>query len=538
MGPAFVTGTVRMSDLTLRSARYPGDDWPPAPRSVQAGDPAPTAPKIRRKRHITRRQRPLSRRPVAMSALICTMLCSLVARPAYGDPGQSIPDVGMRPVPNGQLVLPGANGSGPTTTYVATPVLGPFASKVMAEDVAVQALGEQVKQLQIDLQAAVETAESAEETWRAAVQRVEDLRDRADSAAAEAYKAAAGLGPLGEYADDLHKISVLAPGLGGQPGGQEAARDLLRAEQEARTADEAYKLATSVAGDLRGKFNQLNGEFTSRTAALVALKTQNATEYAKAVAQNDAYEQSLGGNLPMSINIDNMQADPRAIQAVNYALSKRGSPYVWGDEGPGTFDCSGLAYWAYRQVGVTVPRVANSMYYGTPKIVATRYSRGDLLLPGDLVYFATNMSDWRSIYHMGIYIGGGYMVQAPSTGDVVKVSPVSWSKLFGATRIFPAVPKPGATTQPPVTTTTTTRPPSSTSAPASPSSSTSTSPSASASTSTSPSASVTPSRSASASAQTSPSASPSTSRAAVTTSSSSSSAKVTSNSATASPSSS
>jgi cell wall-associated NlpC family hydrolase len=387
-----------------------------------------------------------------MTTTVCTMLCALIATPVGADPGSSVPDSGARPLPAGQVVWPGGTASTTGNTgYVATPAIGPFASQVMAEDVAVQALGEQVKQLQIDLQTAQQTVTAAEATMHQAQADVADLQARADSAAAEAYKAAAGLGPLGDYASDLHNLSVLAPGVGGQPGGEEAARDLLRAQQQQKSADDAYQTANKVVQDLQLKFTNLDATFKQRNAALVDLKTKNAAEYAKAVAQSDAYEQSLGGNLPISVNIDGMQANPKAIQAVNWALSKRGSPYIWGTEGPNTFDCSGLAYWSYGKVGVRVPRVAANMYHGTQAIVATKYSRGDRLLPGDLVYFATSMSDWRTIYHMGIYIGGGYMVQAPSTGDHVKVSPVTWSRFFGATRIFPAVPKPGATPAPPPT---------------------------------------------------------------------------------------
>jgi cell wall-associated NlpC family hydrolase len=435
-----------------------------------------------------------------MGALVCTMLCALVARPAYADPVVTVPDVGARPVPAGPITFPGTGttgtgtgiaigtgtgtGTGSTTIGTATPVLGPFASQVMTEDIAVQALGEQVKQLQIDMQAAEDTAQSTEATWRESTRRVEELRAKADSAAADAYKAAAGLGPLDQHAGALHNFSILVPGLAEQPGGQSAARDLLRAEQQERTANDAYQLATSVAQSSRTKFESLDATFRQRSAALVALKATNSTEYAKAVAQTDAYEQSLGGsNLALNLNIDGMQANPKALQAVNYALDKAKTGkarYVWGTQGPDTFDCSGLAYWAYGKVGVTVPRVANAMYHGTQAIVATRNSRGDLLLPGDLVYFATNPSDWYSIYHMGIYIGGGYMVVAPTTGDVVKISPVTWSRFFGATRIFPAVPKvpaiaplPSQTTPshtpsaptPPAVSTPTLKPPSSAPAP-------------------------------------------------------------------------
>ena len=444
MAPGNQTGKAAMSVLRLRSATYPAS-WEPPALAVTMPAQLPIERRPRPKRTMPA----IRLRPLAVTTTVCTMLCALIATPVAADPGNSIPDSGARPLPAGQIVWPGgATGTAGNTGYVATPAIGPFASQVMAEDIAVQALGEQVKQLQIDLQTAQQTVTAAESTLHEAQADVADLQARADSAAAEAYKAAAGLGPLGDYASDLHNLSVLAPGVGGQPGGEEAARDLLRAQQQEKSADNAFQMANKVVQDLQLKFTDLDAQFKQRNTNLVNLKTKNAAEYAKAVAQSDAYEQSLGGNLPISVNIDGMQANPKAIQAVNWALSKRGSPYVWGTEGPNTFDCSGLAYWSYGKVGVRVPRVAANMYHGTQAIVATRHSRGDLLLPGDLVYFATSMSDWHTIYHMGIYIGGGYMVQAPSTGDHVRVSPVTWSRFFGATRIFPAIPKPGATPAP------------------------------------------------------------------------------------------
>src|SRR5690348_2507611 len=97
MSPAIMTGTVRMSELTLRSARYPEDDGPAAQRSGPLGQPV----RARRPRKALRERRPLSRRRLAASAVICTMLCSLIARPANADPGATIPDVGLRPVPTG-----------------------------------------------------------------------------------------------------------------------------------------------------------------------------------------------------------------------------------------------------------------------------------------------------------------------------------------------------------------------------------------------------------------------------------------------------
>lgn len=107
------------------------------------------------------------------------------------------------------------------------------------------------------------------------------------------------------------------------------------------------------------------------------------------------------------------------------ALSKLGSPYVWAAEGPGSFDCSGLVVWAYREVG----KPGLPHYTGALIQEGTRVSR-DELRSGDLVYFGS------SIHHMGIYLGDGKFVHAPSTGDVVKISKLSdRSDFAGANRI-------------------------------------------------------------------------------------------------------
>lgn len=109
---------------------------------------------------------------------------------------------------------------------------------------------------------------------------------------------------------------------------------------------------------------------------------------------------------------------------VGIALSKLGSPYKWAAAGPNSFDCSGFTMWCYAQVGVSLPHSSRAQYG-----VGQRVSRSDLA-PGDLVFFGRTR-----IHHVGIYIGGGNFVHAPSTGDVVKVSSLSArSDYVGATR--------------------------------------------------------------------------------------------------------
>lgn len=113
----------------------------------------------------------------------------------------------------------------------------------------------------------------------------------------------------------------------------------------------------------------------------------------------------------------------KAAQALRFAMSKMGRPYVWGAAGPSTFDCSGLTMWAYRKVGINLPH-----YTGSQFNAGTRISR-DQLQPGDLVFFYTDL------HHMGIYIGKGQMLHAPQTGDVVKISPMKGRPFAGGVRV-------------------------------------------------------------------------------------------------------
>jgi len=109
--------------------------------------------------------------------------------------------------------------------------------------------------------------------------------------------------------------------------------------------------------------------------------------------------------------------------AASIAMRYLGVPYRWGGASPSTgFDCSGLASYAYAQIGKSVPHYTVAIWNAFPKVPA------DQLQVGDLVFY-------RGLGHMGIYIGGGQYVNAPQTGDVVKVSSMSGrSDYVGAVR--------------------------------------------------------------------------------------------------------
>ncbi|CCG05524.1 C40 family peptidase [Blastococcus saxobsidens] len=111
-----------------------------------------------------------------------------------------------------------------------------------------------------------------------------------------------------------------------------------------------------------------------------------------------------------------------AVQvAVDTALAQRGKPYVWAATGPGSFDCSGLVQYAYRAAGISLPRASRNQ-----ASMGTQVSRAEAR-PGDLVAFYSPVS------HIGIYLGNGQMVHAPTSGDVVKIASVDG---MGATPKF------------------------------------------------------------------------------------------------------
>lgn len=109
--------------------------------------------------------------------------------------------------------------------------------------------------------------------------------------------------------------------------------------------------------------------------------------------------------------------------ALSKAMSKIGAPYVWGAAGPGSFDCSGLVLWSYKQVGVSLPHSSQAQSrMGTP------VAKSDLR-PGDLVFFYSPVS------HVAIYIGNGKVVHASTSGQPVKVSDLKNMPFNSARRI-------------------------------------------------------------------------------------------------------
>ncbi|WP_406515192.1 NlpC/P60 family protein [Streptomyces sp. NBC_00873] len=115
-------------------------------------------------------------------------------------------------------------------------------------------------------------------------------------------------------------------------------------------------------------------------------------------------------------------------EAVKYAVRQLGKPYVWGAEGPGSFDCSGLTSQAWANAGHAIPRTSQEQWKELRKVPL------NALRPGDLVIYFPKAT------HVALYVGNGLVVQAPRPGSQVKVSPLASNPLLGAVRPDPESP--------------------------------------------------------------------------------------------------
>jgi cell wall-associated NlpC family hydrolase len=161
---------------------------------------------------------------------------------------------------------------------------------------------------------------------------------------------------------------------------------------------------------------------TDRIAAQAAAeRARIQTEAARqAAAQTNS---GGGGSSNFSNNPADTGIDPGSIPApssgasaaIQYARAQIGKPYVYAGAGPGAFDCSGLTMMAWAQGGVSMSHGSQSQWASFPKVPIPD------LQPGDLVFFG---SSGPSNHHVGIYIGGGTMIEAPHTGAYVRYSTI------------------------------------------------------------------------------------------------------------------
>lgn len=215
--------------------------------------------------------------------------------------------------------------------------------------------------------------------------------------------------------DAIDSLRAAKLSLSERQAGLDAARvqarkvlDQVNAKKKAAMAAEAEQrqLLAKVKGDLARLVDASRNRNTTRTGR------QPRT------SRNGTFVAPAGSFVPAP--------NPSAGAAVEEARRQIGKPYQYGGSGPGSFDCSGLTSWAWRHAGKSLPHSSRAQYSATSRVGR------DQIAPGDLVFFGRSVS---GIHHVGIYAGGGYMIDAPETGRNVQYVPAFRSDLVGIGRV-------------------------------------------------------------------------------------------------------
>jgi cell wall-associated NlpC family hydrolase len=313
---------------------------------------------------------------------------------------------------------------------------------------SVASVQKQVDQLQHDAEAATEKYNATREKLKninvmakAAATRLSQQKTNVQRAraalgklAAETYKAG-DLQALSVLLDDNPEALLTAGGLMTTLTDRQAdAVARLVAEQKVLADDQAEVVAqqkqlTDATKDLSTLSSDIKKKLAKAQELLSQLKgTERAAIQRASQALDPSALRDLGVQVPDSgalscddVGID--APDAQAAKAISFACAQLGKPYLWGGDGPGSYDCSGLTMQAYGAAGVSLPHnAAMQAQYGKRVAVGS-------LQPGDLIFFHSGLT------HMGMYIGKGLMIHAPHSGDVVRIASARLSTVVVATRI-------------------------------------------------------------------------------------------------------
>ncbi|MET8077082.1 NlpC/P60 family protein [Streptomyces sp. NPDC005303] len=153
-------------------------------------------------------------------------------------------------------------------------------------------------------------------------------------------------------------------------------------------------------------------------AALTADQLTRLAEFEEKGVEKAQEELTTSG----ALGADARKPSREGETALRYARRQLGKPYQWGAEGPKRYDCSGLTSQAWAHAGTPIPRTSQGQWARLPRVALKD------LRPGDLVIYFPKAT------HVAIYVGRGKVIEAPRTGEKIKVSPIASHPLLGAVR--------------------------------------------------------------------------------------------------------
>ncbi|MGW6742014.1 C40 family peptidase [Streptomyces sp. NPDC055025] len=257
--------------------------------------------------------------------------------------------------------------------------------------------------------------------------RLDALKDRAGAAARAQYRGG-GLPPEARLilTDDPQ---LFLDGVGRIQQGQKATRDLIAELTRAQEDLKTYTVDASTHwGQLesnRVKKEKAKKEITKQISAAKKLEASLEKEERARLArlESDAAFRAQSAWLGSgAITEINRQASAAGKKAIAFATAQLGKPYVWGAEGPSSYDCSGLTSQAWAAAGRPIPRTSQEQWRLLPRIPVQD------MRPGDLIIYHQDAS------HVGMYIGDGAIVHAPRPGRNVTLAGAGSMQILGVVR--------------------------------------------------------------------------------------------------------
>ena len=197
-------------------------------------------------------------------------------------------------------------------------------------------------------------------------------------------------------------------------------RDLLQSQVvELRNTE---TMAESLEFELKARQIEVMLRIQERQQMLAAAQSDLLAMLGTEASRRSGEEQALLADVLSGAGKAGIVVEPGS--PVETALTYHGIPYLWGGETPSGFDCSGLILYVYKQHGVKLPHYSGSQFQMGEKIAPAA------LQPGDAVFFGS------PIHHVGMYIGAGYYLHAPRTGDFVKISKLSGRRDYAGARRY------------------------------------------------------------------------------------------------------
>lgn len=204
-----------------------------------------------------------------------------------------------------------------------------------------------------------------------------------------------------------------------------AQRDLVR--ESADRLREAQTHAETLEFELKARQIEIMARIEERQKMLANAQLELLELLDEHAAQRQTEETALLRSILSGANEAGIRIEPGS--PVETAFAYYGVPYLWGGKNPAGFDCSGLLYYTFKQHGVELPHYSGAQFLRGERIPPAA------LQPGDAVFFGS------PIHHVGMYVGGGYFIHAPRTGDFVSLAPLAERRDYAGARRYNWVPR-------------------------------------------------------------------------------------------------